>query len=46
MTVIHHSLGTRSALVGTRGIGIQAEELSVDQAQWKPRLECPESDEC
>ena len=35
-----------TAAIESRGIGIQGEELSVDEKQWKECMECPEFDGC
>ena len=35
-----------SAAIESRGIGIQGEELSVDEEQWKACMECPDFDGC
>ena len=35
-----------SAAIESRGIGIQGEELSVDEQQWKVCMACPEFDGC
>jgi hypothetical protein len=35
-----------SALIKSHGLGIQSEELSVDEAQWKSCMECPQFDAC
>jgi hypothetical protein len=34
------------AAIESRGIGIQGEELSVDEEQWKFCVACPEFDGC
>jgi hypothetical protein len=35
-----------SAAIESRGIGIQGQELSVDEEQWKFCMACPEFDGC
>ena len=35
-----------SAAIESRGIGIQGEELSVDEEQWKFCMGCPDFDGC